>query len=78
MISYQHANLESIWKIAPELNYPRSGLGFGLMLGLVLGLGAIFLGGNCSRTNLESKRKWMANLFGKIYLFIITTYKSFK
>ena len=32
--------------IAPEGNCPRLGLGFGL----VLGLGAIFLGGNCPRT----------------------------
>ena len=28
----------------------RLGLGFGLELGLVLGLRAIFLGGNCPRT----------------------------
>ena len=32
--------------IAPEGNCARLGLGFGL----VLGLGAIFLGGNCPRT----------------------------
>ena len=34
--------------IAPEENRPRLGLGFGL--GLVLGLVAIFLRGNCPRT----------------------------
>ena len=34
--------------IVPEENCHRLGLGFGL--GLELGLGAIFLGGNCPRT----------------------------
>ena len=36
--------------IAPEENCPRLGLEFGSGLGLVLGLGAIFLGSNCPRT----------------------------
>ena len=34
----------------PEEYCPRLGLGFGLRLGLVLGLGAIFLEGNCPGT----------------------------
>ena len=41
-----------IWTIAPEENCPRLGLGLGL--GIVLGLGAIFLGGNCPRTGFAS------------------------
>ena len=36
--------------IAPEENCPRLGLRLGLGLVLELGSGAIFLGGNCSRT----------------------------
>ena len=38
--------------IAPVENYHRLGLGFGL--GLVLGLGAIFLGRNCPRTSVSA------------------------
>ena len=38
--------------IAPEENCPWLGLGFELGLRLVLGLVAIFLGGNCPRTIL--------------------------
>ena len=35
----------------PRGKFPtRLGLGFGLELGLVLGLGAILLGGNCPKT----------------------------
>ena len=39
-----------IWAITPEENCLRLGLAYGLRLRLVLGLGAIFLGGNCPRT----------------------------
>ena len=42
--------------IAPEEKYPRLGLGFGLRL--VLELGAILLGGNCSRTGFDSFLMW--------------------
>ena len=38
----------------PEENSPWLGLGFGL--GLVLGLGAIFLGANCPRTTFIAFR----------------------
>ena len=34
----------------PEENSPRLRLGLGLELGLVLGLGEIFFGGNCPRS----------------------------
>ena len=39
--------------IAPEENCRRLGLGFGLQLGLVLGLGVIFLGGIYPKTLRE-------------------------
>ena len=38
-------------RLSPSTTAPRIGLGFELGLALVLGLGAIFLRGNCPRTD---------------------------
>ena len=47
-------NVLGIWTIASEENYTRLGLDFGL--GLVLGLRAIFLRGNCPRAISNSTK----------------------
>ena len=63
--------LYGVRKIAPRKIAPWSESGFGLGLALVLGLGAIFLGGNFPRTvctNLVSV------ILRKIYVIFI--YKS--
>ena len=47
--SFFPTNQSGVRKLYPQENCPRLGLGFGL--GLELGLGAVFLGGNCPTTN---------------------------
>ena len=48
--AFYRKHFSSVRTIAPEENCPQLGLGFGLVLGLDLRLGAVFLWGNCPIT----------------------------